>query len=141
MSSGKNKLLIITVVIFVVLIVTIGYGIKVTSKPEFCASCHQIKPAVESWAKGSHASTECLICHADPGLMGKIKVKLGGLREVAIQVSNPPTVDALVAHVPAQRCLTCHKKFEFDNPDLNKLHSKKEINCGPCHRQAIHKSN
>jgi len=136
---SRRKILFSVIAGLVVsLVILTGFGLKYTSKPAFCAGCHQIRPAVESWTGGGHSFVECLTCHADPGFAGMMKVKIGGLREVAIQVSGPPSKEAIIAIVPAARCLVCHKKISVQNPDLKALHSSPDVNCGPCHRQVIH---
>lgn len=54
-------------------LMNLGYKIMVdTSTPSFCASCHEIKPAVEAWKTSSHASNNkgftarCMDCHLPP---------------------------------------------------------------------------
>lgn len=135
----KTKLLVIMGASFVLLAVAAGFGMQATSKPGFCAGCHQIQPAVTAWEKGAHSTVDCLTCHSDPGLAGKIKTKIGGVGEVFIQLTGAPGPDALKADVPAERCLSCHKKIEPEKKEVRDLHKRKDINCGPCHRQEIHK--
>ncbi len=54
-------------------LMNLGYKIMVdTSTPTFCASCHEIKPAVDAWRSSSHASNSkgfvarCIDCHLPP---------------------------------------------------------------------------
>ena len=43
-----------------------------TSTPEFCASCHEIRPAVQAWRVSSHVNNPkglqatCMDCHLPP---------------------------------------------------------------------------
>lgn len=45
------------------------YTMVRTSTPDFCASCHEIKPAVEAWNASTHANNasgvvvDCMDCH------------------------------------------------------------------------------
>ncbi|VEN74916.1 Cytochrome c-type protein [Candidatus Desulfarcum epimagneticum] len=45
------------------------YTMARTSTPEFCASCHEIKPAVTAWRSSTHANNaagvvvDCMDCH------------------------------------------------------------------------------
>ena len=51
------------------------YTMVRTSTPEFCASCHEIKPAVVAWRSSTHTNNavgvvvDCMDCHlpAPPG--------------------------------------------------------------------------
>ncbi|KKL95034.1 hypothetical protein LCGC14_1858710 [marine sediment metagenome] len=41
-------------------------GVKVSmylNTPEFCGSCHEMKPFVESWATSAHRTVACNTCH------------------------------------------------------------------------------
>ncbi len=48
------------------------YAMVETSTPEFCASCHEIKPAVVAWRSSTHANNgtgvvvKCMDCHLPP---------------------------------------------------------------------------
>ena len=45
------------------------YTMVRTSTPEFCASCHEIKPAVRAWQASTHTNNapgvvaDCMDCH------------------------------------------------------------------------------
>lgn len=45
------------------------YTMVRTSTPEFCASCHEIKPAVVAWRSSTHTNNasgvvvDCMDCH------------------------------------------------------------------------------
>lgn len=48
------------------------YAMVQTSTPEFCSTCHEIKPAVQAWAGSTHVNNarglvaECMDCHLPP---------------------------------------------------------------------------
>ena len=68
---------------FIIAVILIGIGIAIsfplfsmsyytmvrTSTPEFCASCHEIKPAVVAWRSSTHTNNaagvvvDCMDCH------------------------------------------------------------------------------
>lgn len=54
-------------------LIGLSYNVMVnTSTPEFCASCHEIKPAVVAWRSSTHANNgtgvvvDCMDCHLPP---------------------------------------------------------------------------
>src|SRR4029079_13743148 len=70
-------------------------GFEATKERTFCGSCHVMKPYTEDSANPSsitlaarHAknpmfdSQNCYACHADYGMFGTIKTKMGGMRHV-----------------------------------------------------------
>lgn len=64
-------------------------AIHYTSKPQFCAKCHDAKAPgplgeVYTWSLNIHAKNDvsCLDCHSAPGVFSYIKAKLKGLGDV-----------------------------------------------------------
>ena len=86
-------------------------AIPLTNHPDFCASCHTIRPSVESWRTSSHKDVTCVDCHVRPGLHGFIEDKvLAGLSDVAITVFGTPTEPHnLQSHVSSDVCISCHR--------------------------------
>ena len=86
-------------------------AIPLTNHPDFCASCHTIRPSVESWKTSSHKDVTCVDCHVRPGLHGFIEDKvLAGLGDVAITFFGTPTEPHnLQAHVGSDVCISCHR--------------------------------
>lgn len=89
----------------------VGVATPLTDHPKFCAGCHTIAPAHESWAKSSHKEVACVACHVRPGLEGWLHDKVwAGIKDTAIYLFGTPT-DAhnLQAHVDSDVCLSCHR--------------------------------
>ncbi len=118
-----------------------------TSRPSFCASCHEIAPAVESWEASAHgeADVDCLACHAKKGTLGYIETKIGGLREVYIHLTTD--VDTirmnLKSSVPNEVCMNCHEDVpqETETSGMNFSHEKHVTllqNCTDCHDRVVH---
>ncbi len=86
-------------------------AVPLTSHPRFCASCHTIRPSVESWAASSHKDVTCVECHVRPGLTGFLEDKVvKGLSDVAITWFGTPTdTHDLRARVDSAVCLRCHR--------------------------------
>src|SRR6188472_96011 len=109
MSWKPKATLLLTLVIGAVALV--ATAIPVTDSPTFCAGCHTIAPAYESWATSSHRDVTCVACHVRPGVQGWLSDKvLAGVRDTAIYVFGKPT-DAhnLKAKVDSGVCLSCHR--------------------------------
>lgn len=132
------------VVMLLVVVVFIGFtygAMAYTSRPDFCASCHEIKPAVESWYSSSHSHVKCLTCHAEPGTLGYVKRKIAGLREVYLHLSGAYSKPKAI--VTNGVCLQCHgdipqrsetKLFNFPH----KNHLTFLQNCTDCHASVAH---
>lgn len=125
----KLKILLLLAGLSIVLLAVTVYGMEETSKPSFCQNCHVMKPAFQAWTESSHKSVSCMKCHADYGVQGKLKAKLGGLRQVWVLATEDVKAEEIVAEVPNKRCLTCH---EADLPWLYK--NKKAPQKGEDHK-------
>jgi len=86
-------------------------AIPLTNHPDFCASCHTVRPSVESWKMSSHKDVTCVDCHVRPGLTGFLEDKvLAGLGDVAITwFGTPKEPHNLQAHVTSSVCIGCHR--------------------------------
>jgi nitrate/TMAO reductase-like tetraheme cytochrome c subunit len=136
---SKKILLVLTIIISIF----IGVGLATrevvhyTSSSGFCVTCHSMDKYYASWSKSAHKKIQCYDCHADAGISGMVKAKIGGLKEVYItamgyQVS-PQDITAY------NRCAKCHV-------NLNKLQTKgvfkhnlhPPFNCSRCHENLVH---
>ena len=106
---GKRWTLIVATL--VVLALGGAAAIPLTNQPTFCASCHTIQPAYDSWALSSHKDVTCVDCHVRPGFSGFIQDKVyAGLEDVAITFFGTPTEPHnLQSHVYSSVCLGCHR--------------------------------
>lgn len=106
---GKSLTLILAT--FVVLAIGGAAAIPLTNQPTFCASCHTIKPAYDSWVRSSHKDVTCVDCHVRPGISGFLHDKVyAGLEDVAITFFGTPTEPHdLQSHVYSSVCLGCHR--------------------------------
>jgi nitrate/TMAO reductase-like tetraheme cytochrome c subunit len=120
----KRHLLLVTILSVIFLIVFTLVNIQIlhkTSEPEFCEKCHPgqgVGPLaeVDSWRNSAHydADVSCLDCHGRPGVAGYIKAKMGGLKDLYLQLalSKEEKLEILSnPHwdlVPDYHCLFCH---------------------------------
>jgi cytochrome c nitrite reductase small subunit len=104
----------------VILVATATVTMHLTSQPSFCASCHQIQPQVAAWQKGPHNTVECLECHAEPGTLGYVERKIGGLNEVYLQATNqvPAKIEAK-PHLAS--CIACHSGENSKYPSAKNI--------------------
>ncbi len=132
--------------------VVVVVGIEITSSPQFCSSCHNMKPYYESWKVSSHNEVNCIKCHSDPGLVPYLKTKANGLVEVAVYLSgNLPT--NYQTEVSDESCLRegCHsqEKLKEGKVDFKKgisfehethfetVKDDFRLRCTSCHSQIV----
>jgi nitrate/TMAO reductase-like tetraheme cytochrome c subunit len=94
-----------------------------TSKPQFCGSCHVMKPYYESWHEDLHGGkleVACIECHYAPGERSTLNAKLRGLSQVASYFSGRYGTSRPRAHVSNQSCLTskCHGDLGFMDKEI-----------------------
>ncbi|PIW23071.1 MAG: hypothetical protein COW32_01200, partial [Candidatus Aquicultor secundus] len=144
----SRLLLIIAGVVGFAIIAAAGYGFWYTSQPEYCKSCHELSPAIQSWQKQSlHAEVDCGVCHYT-GPLGFLKQKTDLAVEIYRHYTNsyqqPINVDsALSKKIDNDGCLQCHTPKRIVTPTKglkmnHNIHLKKGINCTTCHNRAGH---
>lgn len=117
-----------------------------TSKPSFCASCHEIKPYVISWRKSPHEDVKCLYCHEFRGFVGKLHSKSRGLNYVYQLWTGQYTITTK-AQIFEQNCIACHLGDYWNYPKAKRLdmkhyeYLKDDKSCIQCHRDSGHKVN
>jgi nitrate/TMAO reductase-like tetraheme cytochrome c subunit len=87
--------------------------IQWTETADFCGRCHTMAPELEAYHLGSHRDVDCGECHVEPGVVGWVKSKLSGTRQLVSVVLNtyptpiePPDHQLLPS--PADTCQKCH---------------------------------
>ena len=120
----KRHIVLFTI-IAVVFVVVFGFInvqiLHMTSEPEFCHLCHPAQgfgplAEVDSWEHSAHgeAGVSCLDCHGRPGVIGYVKAKMSGLRDLYMQftISKDEKLEILSNPdpdlVPSWHCLFCH---------------------------------
>lgn len=150
MTTKTQKLMLIGIVGLLTLVLSSFVGINYTSQSSFCSSCHIMDNNYASWEQSSHKSVDCLKCHAEPGLIGTLKVKAKGINQVASTLFNLVDKPGKTS-VPNSICTSCHNlgnqelaaelaktrderyknrvHIGFDHPK----HDKIETKCTLCH--------
>lgn len=114
---GRRILAAVLLVIFLGVVGFAVWGISYTNSPEFCSSCHIIKPFVEAWDKsfmgGGKLSggrrVTCVDCHFEPGVIGYTRGKIYSLMKLTEYGTRnyetpPPSTELLTSTA----CLECH---------------------------------
>ncbi len=119
------------------------YTMVRTSTPEFCASCHEIKPAVVAWRSSTHTNNaagvvvDCMDCHlpAPQDTFDFFFAKsYHGLKDVAVHFFKG-TYDQAKARESAyaafdnDQCQKCHR---------NLLHMPNQRGAMLAHRSVVH---
>jgi len=125
-------------------------AMEVTTKPEFCRSCHIMEPYYQSWATSSHKNVQCVDCHYEPGILETFEGKFKALSQLAKYVTATQGTKPW-AEVSDYSCLRsgCHStrllegelqfgRIRFDHRQhLVGLRRGKRLRCTSCHSQIV----
>ena len=106
---------------------------RVASSDDFCASCHEMEPAVTSAQRSVHEDVPCLSCHTGSGLLGAVRYLPTLARETIDEFTGWD-----VAHgvLEAQPCESCHTDIA-STPELAAAHQQ-GADCRSCHGDVAH---
>jgi hypothetical protein len=91
-------------------------GIEVNRYTEtagFCGRCHTMGPELKAYKMSPHREVPCADCHTAPGVVGFIKAKIAGTRQVIEIVTGTfpepiPTPNHSALPPVKDTCLKCH---------------------------------
>ncbi|MDP4126154.1 MAG: NapC/NirT family cytochrome c [Bacillota bacterium] len=142
-----KKVLLIVVIVLIVGYALFQIGYVATSRPSFCARCHEVQPYVPSWQASPHKNVTCLDCHQPRGELGKLHAKARGLNYVFQHLSGNYTVPTQ-AIIFEGNCIACHLGDMKSHPEAVKLANSPKIDhyesiknsetCIKCHRNTGH---
>jgi len=158
----KTMLLISIGILVAFPLFSISYYTMVrTSTPEFCALCHEIKPAVRAWRASTHANNaagvmaDCMDCHlpAPQHMFDFFFAKTyHGMKDVVIHFVGEPydrakTRESAYVAFDNDQCLKCHRNL-LDMPNRrggmlahrSVLYARQgyEKKCVDCHYDLVH---
>lgn len=137
------------------------YTMVRTSTPEFCALCHEIKPAVRAWRASTHANNaagvmaDCMDCHlpAPQHMFDFFFAKTyHGMKDVVVHFVGEPydrkkIRESAYAGFYNDQCLKCHRNL-LDMPNKrgamlahrSLLYARPgyEKRCVDCHYDLVH---
>lgn len=150
--SGYRRFLLFFGIYFVLFVIILAATAEYTSRPSFCPTCHYMEPFYNSWKSSSHNKIQCVECHFEPGLEGKIKGKLNGLVQIVSYVSTSYKKRKPWADIPDNTCSRegCHVKQSIQDTTyetkgilfnhkhhLEELRRGKKLKCTSCHSQIV----
>lgn len=142
--TRKDPVLFVAIIIVIIL----GFAfanvqvLHYTSEPEFCQKCHPAEKVgvlgeYYTWDRSLHATAEveCLDCHGEPGFIGYMKAKLGGVKDLygeffkseehkmEILMKGATDKEFAAELVPNETCMHCHtdsvNKEHWENRLMN----------------------
>lgn len=133
------------------IIFLIAGSAEVTSRPDFCVTCHYMEPFYTSWKESSHNDVTCVKCHFPPGIAGTIRGKVEGLVQVVNYMTSTYIRRKPWAEIDDASCLQsgCHDtrllkgKVKFHNVSFDHEHHigdmrrGKDLRCTSCHSQIV----
>ncbi|MFO7685998.1 MAG: NapC/NirT family cytochrome c [Desulfobacterales bacterium] len=137
------------------------YTMVRTSTPEFCATCHEIKPAVRAWRASTHTNNaagvvaDCMDCHlpAPQDTLNFLFAKTyHGIKDVAIHFFAGPydrekTRQAAYAAFENSECQKCHRNLLCMPHSRGAMRAHRsvlyaqpghELKCVDCHYDLVH---
>ena len=137
------------------------YTMVRTSTPDFCASCHEIKPAVRAWRASTHTNNsagvvvDCMDCHL-PAPQNTFEFFFAktyhGIKDVAIhflvgEYDREKARELAYASFKNDQCQKCHRNLLYmpDKRGAMKAHRSVvyarpgyEKQCVDCHYDLVH---
>ncbi len=122
--------------------------IQVSSTPQFCGTCHIMKPYYESWKVSAHSKIACVECHISPGVGAEIRKKYEAMSMV-VKYFTATYGTKPWAEVDDAACLRCHDRrliegkvqyhmVTFDHrPHLTETRRGMKLRCTSCHSQIV----
>ena len=119
-----------------------------TSTPQFCGTCHIMKPYYASWKESKHNHIACVECHISPGIGAELRKKYEALSMV-VKYFTATYGTKPWAEVDDANCLRCHERrllegkvdFQgvvFDHtPHLTESRKGIRLRCTSCHSQVM----
>lgn len=155
MTRARLGRMLVLLAIGVAVTVSVGGGgtylaLELTTRPQFCRTCHYMEPYVDSWATSSHKDVSCVECHYEPGLLETFEGKFKALTQLAKYVTGTegPKPWAEVSDYSCMRS-GCHSqrllegeirfgRIRFDHRHhLVGMRRGKELRCTSCHSQIV----
>jgi predicted CXXCH cytochrome family protein len=139
----------LTVAIMLALgLVGVVFAVHMSSQPQFCGSCHIMKPYYQSWAQSHHNEIACVECHISPGVTAEIRKKYEAMAMVAKYFTGTYSENPW-AEVEDAACLRCHDRrllegqvsfhgVNFDHtPHMTETRRGLHLRCTSCHSQIV----
>jgi cytochrome c nitrite reductase small subunit len=140
---------------------TLYYTMIRTSTPQFCASCHEIQPAYDSWKSSSHAHNsqgvvaDCMDCHlpAPHDTFDFFFAKtFHGIKDVVAhftqdEYDRPKNRERAYHYIKNAQCQKCHRELLHIPHNRGAMFAHRTVlyprpgyekRCIDCHRDLVH---
>ncbi|EFK06944.1 NapC/NirT cytochrome c family, N-terminal domain protein [delta proteobacterium NaphS2] len=137
------------------------YTMVRTSTPEFCASCHEIKPAVRAWRASTHVNNavgvtaDCMDCHlpAPHDMFDFFFAKTyHGIKDVGVhfltgEYDRKRARETAYAAFDNDQCLKCHRNLLYIPNQRGAMLAHRSVmyarkgyqkKCVDCHYDLVH---
>ena len=137
------------------------YTMVRTSTPGFCASCHEIEFAYNTWLTSSHANNaqgfvaDCMDCHlpAPHDTVDFFYTKTAhGLKDIFVHLTmdeydHRANREKAWANIKNDQCLKCHRNLEYIPDKRGAMLAHRTVlyprpgyekKCLDCHRDLVH---
>ena len=147
---------VVVAIVVVAVSVLIGGGSAAwhaSASPQFCNSCHIMRPYVSAWKASQHSAVGCVQCHYPPGLRDTLRVKFQAVTQVAkwatgtynskpyAEVENASCLRSgchATSALTAKSTLHFGRGIRFDHgPHLDAAKMGRELRCTSCHAQIV----
>jgi nitrate/TMAO reductase-like tetraheme cytochrome c subunit len=154
-TPRRHWLLLFGIVIVPGLALALGVGtaLEDMKRPEFCGSCHVMRPFINDLQNPDSATLaalhyqnryirehQCYTCHTDYGLFGPLRAKLAGVRHLLnYEIGNYDIPIKIREPYREANCLHCHgeaKVFREKHADTLEQLVSGDVGCLDCHRPA-----
>ena len=150
----RRRLVLVGVLALVVVGLAAFAGLwQVSASPQFCNSCHIMRPYVEAWRHSSHSAVACVQCHYPPGFRDTLWVKFQAISQVAKWATQTYSSKPF-AEVEDASCFRsgCHARDALDargaigfgrgvrfdhRPHLDPTRAGRQLRCTSCHSQIV----
>lgn len=143
-TEGKLKaVILLSGSLILLLALTVG-ALELTSTPQFCQSCHEMRPEYVTWKASVHSQISCVDCHVKPGAKNMVLHKIESFKQlydhITGQVYPPITLDTPISN---QICEQCHSQNRVVTPpgDIkipHQIHLQNGVKCVDCHSAVAH---
>lgn len=119
-------------------------GSVYTSRPNFCATCHEMKPEYNTWTASSHSKVACSDCHVE-AKPWNLAHKVVALEQLYLHVTDQvPREIRIKKQIENDVCESCHSRQRevTASGDLKVPHAKhidvEGMSCVDCHATVAH---
>jgi len=110
-----------------------------TDRPQFCPTCHEMRPYFDAWESGKHSDAWCIDCHVGSGMPARFEHKFVALKEVYSHMTGDNRFPRPTApEIPDRRCLACHENMPDRIDGFPHAAHAEKGRCAQCHYRTGH---